>query len=174
MPAFLAKTNYRNPTDPEHTVFQDAWKTSGTQFPWFSSHPDKLEYFNQYMALRRGPEKSWISVYPVEREARIRSSNPKAPLYVNIGGSIGHQCKQFKERYPNLQGRVVLQDMQHSVDNALPTPEVENMVHDFFEVQPLKGSSDPLIPTPLSPNSHCCMLIFFGRSQILLLSCSPA
>jgi hypothetical protein len=139
LPAFLKKTNYRNPTDPQHTVFQDAWKTDTTQFPWFSSHPDKLKYFNDYMALRRGPETSWLSVYPVEEEAKIRSDVPDAPLYVNIGGSIGHQCAQFKEKYPDLPGRVVLQDLDHSVQNALQTPGVENMVHNFFDPQPLEG-----------------------------------
>jgi hypothetical protein len=140
MPAFLAKTGYRNPTDPSHTVFQDAWKTTSTQFPWFSSHLDKLKYFNDYMALRRGPEKSWLSVYPVEKEAKVRSRDLKAPLYVDIGGSIGHQCRQFKEFYPNLKGRVVLQDLGHSIENALVTEGVENMEHNFFDAQPIKGS----------------------------------
>jgi hypothetical protein len=93
------------------------------------------------MALRRGPEKSWLSVYPVEEEAKQRSDLPDAPLYVNIGGSIGHQCAQFKEKYPDLPGRVVLQDLPHSVDNALQTPGVENMAHNFFDPQPLKGQS---------------------------------
>jgi hypothetical protein len=116
-----------------------------TQFPWFSDHPDKLKYFNDYMALRRGPEKSWISVYPVEEEVKRWSSDrtTDAPLYVNIGGSIGHQCKQFKEKYPNLEGRVVLQDLEHSVNNAMQTPGVENIIHNFFDPQPLKGQFSP-------------------------------
>lgn len=113
----MKKTSYRNPTDPHHTVFQDAWKVETTQFPWFSQHPDKLKYFNDYMALRRGPEKSWLSVYPVEEEVKRWSGKWSATnlLYVNIGGSIGHQCKQFKQKYPDIPGRVVLQDLNHSV-----------------------------------------------------------
>lgn len=62
-------------------------------------------------------------------------------IYVNIGGGIGHQCKQFKEKYPDLNGRVILQDLPPSIAKALPTEGVENMEHDFFEPQPIKSKS---------------------------------
>jgi hypothetical protein len=62
-------------------------------------------------------------------------------VYVDIGGNIGHQCAEFKEAYPDVPGRVVLQDMAHSIAAALPTPGVEKMVHNFFEPQPIKGAS---------------------------------
>ncbi|GAW24152.1 hypothetical protein ANO14919_137330 [Xylariales sp. No.14919] len=39
-----------------------------------------------------------------------------------------------------MVGRVILQDLPHSISNALPTPGVENMAHDFFEPQPVKAS----------------------------------
>ncbi|KAL2043501.1 hypothetical protein N7G274_003808 [Stereocaulon virgatum] len=55
-----------------------------------------------------------------------------------MGGGVGHQCAQFKARFPHVPGRVILQDLPHSIDKALPTPGVENMVHDFFEPQPVK------------------------------------
>jgi hypothetical protein len=99
-----------------------------------------LAYFNDYMALRRQPELSWLSVYPVVQETKDwdAADNSKA-IYINIGGGIGHQCKQFKEKYPDLPGRVILQDLSHSIANALPTPGVENMEHDFFQPQPIKG-----------------------------------
>ncbi|KAM4056182.1 o-methyltransferase [Hirsutella rhossiliensis] len=138
LPSFLHKTSYRNPDDEMHTVFQDAWNTTRHGFAWFEDHPDNLRYFNDYMALRRGPDLSWLSVYPVGQEAR--DWDPQRPVYVNIGGGIGHQCAEFRGRYPDLPGRVVLQDLAHSIAKALPTPGVENTVHDFFEPQPVKGA----------------------------------
>lgn len=120
-----------------HTVFQTAWKSNLHHFAWFKDHPDKLRFFNDYMALRRRPEPSWLSVYPVKEETK--DWDPEAPVYVNMGGGIGHQCAQFKERFPDLPGRVILQDLRHSIDEALPTPGVENMVHNFFDPQPVKG-----------------------------------
>ncbi|GAW24169.1 hypothetical protein ANO14919_137500 [Xylariales sp. No.14919] len=52
------------------------------------------------MALRRKSDATWLSVYPVHTEA---SNWPvEKALYVNIGGGVGHQCAQFRERYPYI------------------------------------------------------------------------
>lgn len=114
------------------------------------------------MALRRTPEVSWLSVYPVAREVEGWDSkdNTRA-IYVNIGGGIGHQCKQFKDKYPDLPGRVILQDLPHSIAKALPTPGVENMEHDFFQPQPVKGS-DSLSPFPLYSHPIKANQFFLG------------
>jgi hypothetical protein len=110
-------------------------------FAWFENHPENLKHFNDYMALRRGPEISWLSVYPVREEAA--GWEAEKPLYVNIGGGIGHQCAQFVDRYPDVPGRIILQDMPHSIEKALPTPGVEAVVHNFFDPQPVKGQPNP-------------------------------
>ena len=88
----------------------------------------------------------------MEEELRGWKPTPNNALYVNIGGGIGHQCAQFKARYPDLPGRIILQDLEHSIEQALKTPGVENMVHDFFEAQPVKGmpAYDPTNPLPPS------------------------
>ncbi|KAF6238850.1 hypothetical protein HO173_002722 [Letharia columbiana] len=138
LPRFLEKIKYQDISDYYHSVFQDAWKTELGAFEWFESHPKNLEYFNQYMASRREGAETWLSVYPVEEETK--SSNPEAPVFVNVGGGIGHQCAEFKAQYPQVAGRVILQDLPHTIDRALQTLGVENMVHNFFEPQPVKGA----------------------------------
>jgi hypothetical protein len=134
-----------------HTAFQDGWNTSTDAFSWFSDHPDHLAFFNDYMALRRQPELSWLTVYPVSEETK--NWDPERPVYVNVGGGIGHQCAEFKEQYPQVPGRVILQDMPHSIAQALPTPGVENMVHDFFEPQPIHGK--PICPSSVPRGNQC-------------------
>ncbi|KAI1370088.1 S-adenosyl-L-methionine-dependent methyltransferase [Hypoxylon crocopeplum] len=138
LPSYLEKTGHKSPTDEMHTAFQDAWSTPLHAFSWFAGQPRHLAYFNDYMALRRQPELSWLAVYPIEEEAK--ELHTQRPVYVNIGGGIGHQCAQFKEKYPNLPGRVILQDLPHSITKALPTPGVENMAHDIFEAQPVSDA----------------------------------
>lgn len=128
-----------NPNDELHTVCQEAWNTDLHQFAWFENHPKNLKFFNDYMAYRREPQVSWLSVYPVEEQTKNWDSSK--PVYVNIGGGIGHQCAQFKEKYPNVPGSVILQDLPHSIEEALPTPGVVNMAHNFFDPQPVKGGS---------------------------------
>lgn len=90
------------------------------------------------MAFRREPELSWLTVYPVEEETRTWDGS--RPVYVNIGGGIGHQCAQFKAKHPNVPGQVILQDLPHSIAKALPTPGVDNVAHNFFEPQPVRGA----------------------------------
>lgn len=138
MPRYLKKTHYVDIADHYHTVFQDAWKTQLGAFEWFEHHPEELQFFNDFMAARRDAVESWLSVYPIAEESK--GWDPDEVLFVNIGGGIGHQCAQFKANYPDVPGRVVLQDLSHSIAHALPTPGVENMVHDFFQPQPIKGA----------------------------------
>lgn len=137
MPAFFRKTGYHIP-DAVHTVFQEAWNTPKHAFVWIGEHPENLNYFNTYMASRRSPETSWLTVYPVLEEAK--DWDPEWPLYVNIGGGIGHQCAEFRTKFPNIPGRVILQDLPQSTTKALATPGVENMAHDIFEAQPIQGA----------------------------------
>ena len=143
LPPFLKRTGYRNPTDELHTVFQDAWKTDLHAFAWFAHNPDHLAAFNDYMALRRKPDVSWLTTYPVAQEAG--DWDPERPVFVNVGGGVGHQCAEFKNRFPGVPGRVILQDLPHSIAQALQTPGVENMVHDFFQTQPVQGMCAPFL-----------------------------
>ncbi|KAI0193081.1 O-methyltransferase [Xylaria flabelliformis] len=127
-----------NLVDETHTAFHEAWNTSTDPFSWFENEPKPPHHFNQYMATRTRPDQTWLQVYPILEEAG--DCLPERPVYVNIGGGVGHQCAQFKETYANLPGRIVLQDLSHSMARALPTPGVENMARNFFESQPIKGA----------------------------------
>ncbi|KAL7755527.1 hypothetical protein ACKLNR_014625 [Fusarium oxysporum f. sp. zingiberi] len=138
MPGFFKKTGYKCPTDELKTVFQDAWGTSQHAFAWIKDHPKNLKFFQDYMALRREPEHTWLSVYPITEATK--DWDPSKPVYVNMGGGVGHQCAQFKRLFPNVPGRVILQDLPYSMERALTTPGVENMAHNFFEPQPVVGA----------------------------------
>ena len=64
---------------------------------------------------------------------------PEKPLLVDVGGGIGHQCMELICRYPNLAGRIVLQDLAQCIDGALQSPRLDVMVHDMYDRQPIKG-----------------------------------
>jgi O-methyltransferase domain len=80
---------------------------------------------------------TWLSVYPVEEETK--SWSPERPVFVDVGGGLGHQCAALKGTYPELPGRVILQDLPHAIQVAMTTPGVEDTVHDFFQPQPVEG-----------------------------------
>ena len=138
-PSFLKENNYQNPTDETNTAFQMGWNTRKPPFDLMLTVSGAMEHFHKYMALRRQVALSWLTVYPVKEET-AGLTDPERPLYVNVGGGIGHQCAQFREKFPDLPGRVILQDLPQTVAGALQTPGIENMAHDFFEPQPVRGA----------------------------------
>jgi len=123
-----------------HTVVQDAYKLEegDNAFDWLQKDPRKLAIFQRFMSIRRqGAQETWLSVYPVEEETKAWSQ--EKAVYVNIGGNVGMQNAEFKQKYPNVPGRVILQDRPENVAKALQTPGVENITYDFFTPQPIKG-----------------------------------
>ena len=142
MPKFLAKIKYQNITKSNETVFQEAWKTQKGPFDWYTQDsPEGFVYFGQYMAARRKGMTSWLDVYPVGEETK--DWNPEAPVFVDVGGGIGHQCNDLKAKYLNLPGKIVLQDKKENVEHAELLPGIEKMEHDIFTPQPVKGSFSP-------------------------------
>lgn len=137
LPEFLAATKYQNPTDNTKTCLQLAWNTELPGFIWLQQHPEKLGHCNQYMANQREGLPTWLSVYPIEEETK--GWNPENPVFVDVGGGIGHQCLALITKYPQLPGRVVLQDLPAALEQALPMQNVEALGHDFFQPQPIKG-----------------------------------
>ncbi|KAL9066412.1 MAG: hypothetical protein Q9157_007146 [Trypethelium eluteriae] len=138
MPAFLRNSNYQDVTDEKATVFQSALKTDLDTYTWFSQNPELLGALVKYMALEQSVRARWLDEYPIERDTQ--NWDPTLPVFVDVGGNVGHYCALFRHRFPNVPGRVILQDLPHTLAQALQTPGVEALAHDFFEPQPLKGA----------------------------------
>ena len=169
LPAFLRKTGFKDIKDNKHTVFQDAYKTTETVFEFFPKMPEQWNAFNAHMAARRENMPTWLSVYPIEKLTVDWS--PEQPVFVDIGGGIGHQCAELKAKYPKLPGRIVLQDLPHCIDHAIEAPGLEAMVHNFFEPQPIKGKFFlPSIPFVF----YKTYLHFASRRKVLLHARYPA
>ena len=87
----------------------------------------------------------WIDpdCFPVEEVLGNGVSIEKnAVMLVDVGGSTGRDISAFHELYPQLPGRLVLQDLPAVIKEASNLPEgIEAMAHDFFTPQPVKGKS---------------------------------
>lgn len=139
LPEFLARTKYQAITDSAKCVLQPAFNINVPAFIWLQQNPARFATFQQYMMQQREGMPTWLTVYPVGRETK--EWDPDRPVFVDVGGGLGHQCVALKAKYPDLRGRVILQDLPHAIEAALSTPGVQNMVHDFFSPQPVKGKS---------------------------------
>lgn len=78
----------------------------------------------------------WFDVVPFSDDCAADRAH-----FVDMGGSIGHQCRRLKSKYPNLPGRIICQDLEETIKSAPPMVEgVEMMAHDFFTPQPVQNA----------------------------------
>ncbi|KAL8708184.1 MAG: hypothetical protein Q9225_007639 [Loekoesia sp. 1 TL-2023] len=146
LPRFLAQTNYKNPADPLRTVHHFKFGNEGMHwFDWakLEQNAEHFEALNELMATTRFA-KSGIEVFPFEEKIpslfKASSEKPESALFVDIGGGRGQMCRAFRNRYPDLPGRVVFQDLPHTIAEAEPRSGIEAMPCNFFEPQPIKGA----------------------------------
>lgn len=128
------------------TPLQLAHSTKQTFFEYLGSHPDHNQQFNNFMGLYATDRPRWLDPghFPVEKilgeEAKIGDEN--TVLMVDVGGGKGHDLILFREKYPNLPGRLILQDLPFVISQAGSLPAgLEAMPHDFFTPQPINGES---------------------------------
>ncbi|KAL8643656.1 MAG: hypothetical protein Q9226_008211, partial [Calogaya cf. arnoldii] len=116
LPECMLSQNYQNPTQSNKSAFAYA---TGTEF-WnhLQKSPMNSRIFNDYMATRRRGRQSWFDIYPVDRELSSALPNSDSNLQqessillVDVGGNRGHDLIALKSNYPNLAGKMILQDL---------------------------------------------------------------
>ncbi|KAK5989787.1 Flavin-dependent halogenase aclH [Cladobotryum mycophilum] len=133
LPDFLKETGYKNLT--ETSALQKGLDTELGLFPWLEQHPDVLRDFQSLMGVPK--EGNCLDVIPLDYSV---SSGHEGPVFVDIGGNTGQQAARLLSKYPELAGRVVVQDREENVKSAPGVKGVQLMAHDFFTPQPVKGA----------------------------------
>jgi demethylsterigmatocystin 6-O-methyltransferase len=152
LPDYLAETSYADIPDGAHTVFQKAFDTDLTCFGWLPTQPKRFAHLQKLMTVTR--QGDWLSVFPTNEEVGSWAAGENGILLVDVGGSMGHQCVNFRQRYPNIPGRMVLQDLPPVIQRVPPQNGIEAMSHDFFTPQPVQGQK---------PKTHLDILIHSGN-----------
>lgn len=65
-------------------------------------------------------------------------------MFVDVGGGYGQRAVALRKDFPQLPGKIIVQDLPMSIDRAPQVEGVEFQVHDFFTEQPIKGSRTQL------------------------------
>lgn len=140
LPQFLKETNYKNPDDTAHSAFQLGHHTDDIPMVWGMKRTENFKNLSLWMQASREGQKLWLDVFPVEQDLFNTPPNtPDTPVFVDVGGGIGQQCQALKARFPDMVGRVILQDLGPPISMAVPVEGVEKMVYDFWTPQPVKS-----------------------------------
>ncbi|KAL6883100.1 hypothetical protein HDV57DRAFT_495414 [Trichoderma longibrachiatum] len=133
LPDFLKETGYQNQT--QSSALQKGLDTELGLFPWLKQHPDLLKDFQSLMGIPK--EGNCLDVIPLDYSM---TSDHQGPVFVDIGGNTGHQAKHLLAKYPELAGRVIVQDREETIKSAQDAKGFQLMAHDFFTPQPVKGA----------------------------------
>ena len=146
-PEYFSQHNWQNPHDIRDSVFQHAYNAKGqTYFEWGSVNgtPPVAFQFGQMLTAWSLGRRHWMDegYYPVhDRLITGAKSDPSAAFLVDVGGNNGHDLQQFREKIPDIPGRLILQDLVGVIDGVKGAEGIfEPTVHDFFTPQPVKGA----------------------------------
>ncbi|PQE17433.1 hypothetical protein CJF32_00008665 [Rutstroemia sp. NJR-2017a WRK4] len=177
LPDFLAAAKYQTPTQTHKAAFQKAWNTDLSLWTWFQSRPKETAQFNRFMLAQRSSTPNCFNFFPADIEEQCANWPAEKPVFVDIGGASGQQCREFRRRFPGIRGRVIFQDLKGEIEDAVARglPEgVEAMVHDFYEPQAMDKDSLILLDEMVLPNegvdrfatqTDLTMLAAFGSSE---------
>jgi hypothetical protein len=142
LPEFLAKTNYKNPEDYNNSAFHLGAHTELGFWEYLEADEKKLQAFNNGMRSQ-ATVKDFDSSYPFESELNSSPVGQDEAVLVDVGGGRGHALERIKERFPNLKGKLVLQDQAAVIKDAVAgglSPEIEAQAASFFEPNPVKNA----------------------------------
>ncbi|KAL8677371.1 MAG: hypothetical protein Q9186_006190 [Xanthomendoza sp. 1 TL-2023] len=145
MPRFLESTGYRNPSDYHHSPFQYGHNTSLGLWEFLNEKPERLRLFNSGMQSLTtiGGRSTSAGAYPFDQELSMENIDQEDVVIVDVGGGRGHTLEAIKARFPDLKGRMVLQDVREVIEDAEAgglSQGIETMVASFFEPQPVSGA----------------------------------
>lgn len=149
--SWLKENDYQEPGSSDDLVgpFQYGHGTELNMFQWFRANKPADEQFNYHMAGYSHGRPNWFDeeVYPV-RERLVKGFDGEGVLLVDIAGGLGQDTEAFAKRFPDVGGRLVLQDLEHVIAQGKAGREggeasrVEREVYDFHTEQPVKGEFD--------------------------------
>ncbi|KAI1323729.1 S-adenosyl-L-methionine-dependent methyltransferase [Xylariaceae sp. FL0255] len=144
IPQYLRDSQYANFSNGAYTPWHLGHNTNMHTFDWMKERPQLLNHFLGWMACQRVGLPMFLDVYDFQKEF-ASGATKETPVFVDIGGNVGHQCIAVRQRLPNLVGRIILQDREEVIEqvqkNPLPGFEgIEAVAYDFFKPQPIKGA----------------------------------
>jgi hypothetical protein len=141
IPSFLAQNKFKD-ASPQG-VFEHTFSTPLPMFPWLQAHPDHMKDFGDLMMGQQMGRVPWFDVADVNEVLFKSGSGEKKHdevLLVDVGGGRGYDLQGFRTRFPDMKGKLVLQDLPMVIEDVRELDEVvERQVHDFFTRQPVRG-----------------------------------
>ena len=108
------------------------------------THPANQAAFHRFMEAQFASLPTWLDVFDFQAELGGNAGSADVML-VDVGGGNGSQCAGLRRAWPDMPGRMILQDKPQVLERALQVQGMEKMGHDFLTEQPIKSefNTDP-------------------------------
>jgi len=141
IPEFLETTGWKNPSNASHAPFNLAYPDKRSIFDYIEENPRLMAHFHATMAST-GDFGLYNAVHEVPW-AEILGPVPSDDVaLVDLGGADGSVVLQILDQYPKLTGEFIVQDLPDVIEKGKEKLDkrVKSMPHDFFNIQPVKGT----------------------------------
>ena len=93
------------------------------------------------MTVHRDGRPNFTDFFPADRQLAdgFHQSDEDAVMFVDVGGGKGHETLELRRKFPNLPGRMIVQDRPEVIREITDKEGMEVMEHNFFNLQPVKG-----------------------------------
>lgn len=138
LPEYFRAVGGRDTTSMTENPF--TWgngKLGSSFFEIISQDPRRIKQFDVAMSTQ-DHTLPVLGMYPFGEELINVPDLGNRALIVDIGGGRGQSLLQIKEKWPELRGRMILQDRPVVLNSFPELPGVEKMPHDFFTQQPVR------------------------------------
>lgn len=112
-------------------------------FEWLRANPPNEVRFAQFMQAYRAGNINWYDpgFYAVkERMLEPFDHAISDTLLVDVGGGKGQDLCMFADQFPDHPGKIVLQDQDTVIAEAIEDSRFECSSHDFFTPQPIRNA----------------------------------
>ncbi|KAF2164139.1 hypothetical protein M409DRAFT_56846 [Zasmidium cellare ATCC 36951] len=172
-PNYLKARDYMSPDDAFDAPHQFANNTKNHYFHWLADDEERQRPFNATMSLpRHDDHNQWFDIYPVRERL-----NDESHVFVDLGGGSGHDIARLKTKFPDLPGRLVLQDLPAVVRGVSLPNGIEINPHNMFDPQPIKDARAYYMRTVLHdwPDKQALEVLSrvreaMGKDSILLIN----
>lgn len=140
IPEFLRNREYQFIEGATSGPWQYASQSKELLWDWVAKDEDRLDITHSFMEGDRGSRPPWVDWFPVEEKLVSTFTGGEEDIFfVDVAGGRGHDIKAFREKFPQVKGRFVLEDLKHVIEQSVEGLDAEKIAFDLFQPQPVKG-----------------------------------
>lgn len=146
LPDWLQSNQWRDPVGIMPTAWTSSIPTDKHPYEYLAENPWAMKLALAHLRNQREGRPLFFDALDFKKRFG-QDTESSTVLFVDVGGSTGSQSLTLRKRYPDLPGRVLIQDrpefVKHAEEQLTDSDKIEVEVHDIFTPQPIKGIPFP-------------------------------